>query len=280
MHHSTMDQKTIQIWHSILDWVHRFRFILAPIFMVGLVTGLVMILPIGGTFASAQKESHSAANAAATQPVTTKLAEEKKPAELMSTSIPDQVLVTPTPRTEIMKYTIQPGDSIFGIAEKFGLNQKPVFWGNLYILGDDVHNILPGVEINILPKDGVLHRWTSWEGLNGVSSFYGVDPMDIINWPGNSFDLATIGDFSHPNIPEGTEFFVPGGKREPVSWIPAGLTRENAAVASSLGPGSCGAIYWGDNWKWNVYLAGSQPEDFWIRFHTGDRTFGDRYCRY
>ena len=240
-----MIQKINRIWHLILNGVHRQRFILAPIFMVGLVTGLIMVLPIGGRSASAQKETNSPANFSATMPVTTQSTEEKNPVVLFRTPVPAQPIVTPTPRTEITKYTIQPGDSIFGIAEKFGLKPETVFWGNLYILGDDVHNILPGVEINILPQDGVLHRWTSWEGLNGVSSFYGVTPMDIINWPGNHLDLATIGDFSHPNIAEGTEFFVPGGRREPVSWIPAGLTRENAAVASSLGPGHCGAIFGG-----------------------------------
>jgi murein DD-endopeptidase MepM/ murein hydrolase activator NlpD len=94
--------------------------------------------------------------------------------------------------------------------------------------------------LNILPVDGTYHQWQQGEGLNGISAFYGVTPEDIINYPANNLDPATIGDFANPNIPPGTWLVVPNGRREFVSWsAPLGVTRENPATARVLGPGAC-----------------------------------------
>jgi murein DD-endopeptidase MepM/ murein hydrolase activator NlpD len=147
------------------------------------------------------------------------------------------------PRQEVVKYTVQEGDTVFGIAERFGLEPETILWGNYYILLDDPHALQPGQELNILPINGTYHEWQPGEGLNGISSYYGVKPEDIINYPANNLDIATIGDFSNPNITPGTWLVVPHGRREFVSWsAPLGVTRENPAYARVLGPGACDAI--------------------------------------
>ncbi len=146
------------------------------------------------------------------------------------------------PRTEITTYTIQPGDTIFGIAEMFGLKPETILWGNYYTLADDPHNIQPGVVLNIMPMDGTYHRWSEGEGLNGVSHGYNVTPDVIVNWSGNHLDPATLGDYSHPNIEPGTMLFVPGGSRSFVTWSAPRISRDNPGVARILGPGSCGTI--------------------------------------
>jgi len=155
---------------------------------------------------------------------------------LIHTTIPSR------PRTEITTYTIQKGDTIFGIAEMFGLKPETILWGNYYTLMDDPHNINPGVVLNIMPMDGTYHRWSEGEGLNGVAHGYDVTPDVIVNWPGNHLDPATLGDYSHPNIEPGTMLFVPGGKRDYVTWSAPRISRDNPGVAKILGPGSCGTI--------------------------------------
>jgi murein DD-endopeptidase MepM/ murein hydrolase activator NlpD len=144
------------------------------------------------------------------------------------------------PRQEIVKYTVVEGDTIFGIAQNFGLEPQTVLWGNYYILLDDPHALKPGQELNILPINGTYHEWQDGEGLNGVAKYYGVAPEDIINFPSNNLDFASIGDFTHPNIAPGTWLVVPNGRREFISWsAPLGVTRENPASARVLGPGAC-----------------------------------------
>ena len=168
------------------------------------------------------------------------------------------------PRQEVIKYTVLAGDSVFGIADKFGLKPETILWGNYYILLDDPHALQPDQELNILPVDGTYHEWQAGEGLNGISAYYGVKPEDIINYPGNNLDLATLGDLTNPNIQPGTWLVVPGGHREFISWsAPLGVTRENPASARVLGPGACdpvsggavgfGAFIWPSN---NHHLSG------------------------
>ena len=152
-------------------------------------------------------------------------------------------IIPSRPRLEIVKYTVLKGDTVFGIAEKFGLAPETVLWGNYYVLLDDPHGLKPGQELNILPVNGTYHEWQQGEGLNGISEYYGVKPEDIINYPSNNLDIATVGDFSNPNIAPGTWLIVPGGRREFVSWsAPLGVTRENPAYARVLGPGACDPI--------------------------------------
>lgn len=152
-------------------------------------------------------------------------------------------IIPSRPRQEVIKYTVQPGDTVFGIAEKFGLKPQTILWANYYTLLDNPHSLRPGQELNILPVDGTYYQWQAGDGLNGVARFFGVKPEDIINFPGNHLDAKTIGNYAHPNIQPGTWLVIPGGKREFISWsAPVGVTRENPAVARALGPGSCGPV--------------------------------------
>ncbi len=144
------------------------------------------------------------------------------------------------PRQEVVKYTVVQGDTIFGISQNFGLEPQTVLWGNYYTLLDDPHALKSGQELNILPVDGTYHEWQDGEGLNGVATYYGVTPEDIIDFPANNLDRETIGDYSRPNITPGTWLIVPNGHREFISWsAPLGVTRENPASARVLGPGAC-----------------------------------------
>ena len=152
-------------------------------------------------------------------------------------------IIPSRPRQEVVKYTVVEGDTIFGISEKFGLKPETVLWSNYYVLLDDPHALQPGQELNILPVDGTYHEWQAGEGLNGISKYYGVAPEDIINYPANNLDAATIGDFANPNIAPGTWLIVPNGRREFISWsAPLGVTRENPASARVLGPGACDPV--------------------------------------
>jgi murein DD-endopeptidase MepM/ murein hydrolase activator NlpD len=188
------------------------------------------------------------------------------------------------PRQELSTYTVQEGDTIFGISEKFGLDPETILWGNYNILQDNPHALQPGQELNILPVNGTIYEWQDGDGLNGVASFFGVTPEDILNYPGNNLDVATIGDYARPNIEPGTMLVVPGGRREFVSWsAPLGITREDPALARVLGPGACdpisggavgyGAFVWPTNKHflsgfdyspksnhWGIDIAGSEGE--------------------
>ncbi len=152
----------------------------------------------------------------------------------MQTIIPDR------PRVEVIKYVVQEGDTLFGIAEKFGLKPSTILWGNWETLEGDPHTLRPGQELNILPVDGTYYEWHEGDGLSGVAKFFGVTPQDIIDWPGNELDPDL--DPADPDIEPGTWLIIPGGRRELPTWRSPRITRSNPAAAKILGPGYCGTI--------------------------------------
>jgi len=168
---------------------------------------------------------------------------------------PDTVLPMRA-RTEIVTYTVQAGDNLFSIAERFNLQPETVLWSNRYVLGDDPHFIYPGQQLLISPVDGTLHRWSAGEGLNGVAEYYQVSPDVIVNFAGNHLAAATLGDYASPNIAPGTMLVVPGGKGEFTDWRTPRITREEPATAVNVGPGACTGSYDGVvgtlNFRWPV----------------------------
>jgi murein DD-endopeptidase MepM/ murein hydrolase activator NlpD len=157
---------------------------------------------------------------------------------LLHTSIPTRA------RVDVLVYSVEQGDSLFAIAETFGLKPETVLWGNFDTLADNPHTLQPGQKLNILPVNGTYHEWREGENLIKVSEYYGVDPLDIIQWSGNHIDIYDF-DLDNPSFDPGKMLIVPGGERELVDYGPPAITRDNPAIAATYGPGHCGTIYQG-----------------------------------
>jgi murein DD-endopeptidase MepM/ murein hydrolase activator NlpD len=151
-------------------------------------------------------------------------------------------------RVDIENYTVVQGDTLFGIADKFGLKPESILWFNFDTLEDNPNEIKPGQVLNIPPVDGVMVTYHTGENLEAIAdnaSYYDpVDAQDIIEWPGNELDPYET-DVNNPNIPDGFQLIIPGGSRKLQDWGPPAVTRQNAATAAYYGPGACGAIYEG-----------------------------------
>lgn len=145
------------------------------------------------------------------------------------------------PRLEVVTYEVKAGDSLFGIADIFGLKPETILWGNFEVLEDNPHRIDIGDILNISPIDGILHVWSAGESLSGVAEFFEATVQDIIDWPGNSINPDI--DLEETEIEPGTMVVIPGGSREFVSFTVPRIPRSNPSVASILGPGACGSIY-------------------------------------
>ena len=162
--------------------------------------------------------------------------------EVITTPVTTEVVVED--RTDFEHYTVVEGDTIFDIAERYGLMAETILWTNWYTLGEMPDAIYPGNEVLIPPDDGAMYMWYQGDGLNGVSSYFSVSPETIVNYPLNDLDPDTLGDWSLPNITPGTMLFVPGGTRPNTSWIPA--RGEEISGNSYLGPGACSGILYGN----------------------------------
>ena len=142
-------------------------------------------------------------------------------------------------RYDFEQYEVKEGDTVWDIAESFGLKPETILYTNLELLHDNPAAIYPGVVLNIPPVDGVLRTWVKGDGLRPVAEFYDVEVEDIVNWPTNNLSMETIGDLTDPNIAEGQKVFIPGGKRDFIDWTVALYGRETTGESPVWGEGKC-----------------------------------------
>jgi len=147
------------------------------------------------------------------------------------------------PRVDVITHTVVSGDSVFGIADQYGIKPETILWSNP-VLQDNPHRLQPDQVLNILPVNGTYHKWSAGENFSKVASFYQVDPLAIVEWPGNHIDLFDF-DINNPEIEPGTMLIIPNGKREFIDYGPPVIPRDNPAVARTYGPGFCGTVYEG-----------------------------------
>ena len=189
-----------------------------------------------------------AASVLLAQPVVN-LAAGNSPIEFVRNTYNPFTIIPDRPRNEVIQYEIRAGDTIFSIAERYGLKPETIAWSNdRSIIG----GLRPGRQINILPVDGAYYTVPTAETVRDIASRFGVDPYTIINSEFN--DL--FGVEPDTELPVGTKVVVPGGSAEAISWT-ARVERTGEAATSGGGgggggqiifepgdPGSCG---WTDN---------------------------------
>lgn len=155
--------------------------------------------------------------------------------------------VEPTPvAAEIQQYTVQAGDTVLGIAEKFGLNPETIQWANPTLeVNADV--IRPGDVLSILPVDGALHTITSGDTLASLASRYKVEVEDIVGYPGNN-----LADSNAP-LTLANKLVIPNGVKPFVNQQAVTYTSSAAPANARIGGGNfvwpaSGSInqrYWG-----------------------------------
>jgi len=164
--------------------------------------------------------------------------------EGITRSIELSTIIPSRPRVDVITYTVEKGDTLFGIAEGFGIKPETLLWGNFETLKDNPHLLSPNQVLNILPIDGVYYQWHEGDSFEKVADEFKTDAKSITDFPGNRFDLVQLTEGTQ-DIESGTWVIVPGGKRPIKDWGPPAISRSNPASARYYGEGSCGSVYEG-----------------------------------
>jgi murein DD-endopeptidase MepM/ murein hydrolase activator NlpD len=133
-------------------------------------------------------------------------------------------------RAGVKTYIVQGGDTVYGIAAQFGLSAETVVWSNRETLMDDPWLIKPGLELFILPVDGVYHTTGVNETVEDIAAQYGVEPAVLYN------EWNDLEEDDQPT--QGQLLVVPGGTGEEIEWNPPPLVP--LPGPAGLVYGSCG----------------------------------------
>lgn len=163
---------------------------------------------------------------------------------LLERNVYDPFTVIPErQRSEVIQYTIEKGDTVIEIAERFGLQPNTIAWSNERSI---IQSLRPGRVLNIPPVDGVFHTVIGTRNIAEIARSYDVeDPWLVIDSEFNQLFGAT----PETVLPSGTRILIPGGEAEQIAWTPrvqreGGTSRSGGSFVSfATGqPGSCGRV--------------------------------------
>lgn len=130
---------------------------------------------------------------------------------------------------QISTYIVQPGDTISGIAAKFGLDPETLVWSNPDLeKNPDFLSI--GLELTVLPLNGIYHQVAAGDSLESIASTFKADLQAIIDLSLNELDAE------NPTLQVGAWIVVPGGTKP---FVPRPVTAFSAPapVDASVGSG-------------------------------------------
>jgi murein DD-endopeptidase MepM/ murein hydrolase activator NlpD len=148
----------------------------------------------------------------------------------------DQIVVAPQAdpfttipsreRRGVITYTVQAGDTLFGIAGQFGLRPESILWANYDTLQDNPHLLTPGQELAIPPVNGIIYTVVEGDTVESIAEKYMVTP-DAIYVDGYQWNLLKPGE--QPFV--GASLIIPGGSRDFKPWSVSAA--ENAPQTNS-----------------------------------------------
>jgi murein DD-endopeptidase MepM/ murein hydrolase activator NlpD len=159
-------------------------------------------------------------------------------------------------RDLVRTYKVQSGDTLTGIASKFGISMMTIWWANDLQSKDALHI---GQTLSIPPVTGLVVTVTANDTLDSLAQRYDVDPNDIL----------VENKLSDPNLVVGQVLVIPGaaGKGIPTP-TPASRPSNGSSGGGILSGGSSHGptTYTGGRLMWPVVGGGNYISQY---FHYG-----------
>ena len=115
-------------------------------------------------------------------------------------------LIPDRPRIDVITYTVQAGDTLYGIAQKVKLNAETIMFANGLENNPDLLRL--GQQLTVLPVNGIYHTVKQGETLEKIAKAYKVTTSVIIGYPWNKLDPRSL------TIAAGQKLIVPGGQKD------------------------------------------------------------------
>ena len=98
-------------------------------------------------------------------------------------------LIPDRPRIDIITYTVQSGDTLYGIAQKHKLAAETIMFANGLENNPDLLRL--GQQLIVLPVDGIFHTVKQGDTLDKIAKAYKVTAPAIVSYVWNKIDAPT-----------------------------------------------------------------------------------------
>ncbi|HXQ96519.1 MAG TPA: peptidoglycan DD-metalloendopeptidase family protein [Candidatus Acidoferrales bacterium] len=130
---------------------------------------------------------------------------------------------------QVRTYTVRSGDTLSGIASRFGLSLMSIWWANRLTSADTLHI---GQRLQIPPVDGVLYTVKAGDSVTSIARKYHATAADIRAFNSLTGDTVVIGQ----------EIMVPDGHGAPIPTAAPAPAPPQLASVSSPGSGANGPV--------------------------------------
>ena len=133
------------------------------------------------------------------------------------------------------EYKVQAGDTVSGVASRFGIRSTYVTWNNADVT--NANALALGQTLQVPSVEGIIHSVRLGETVSEIAQRYDASAQDIIEFRPNGL----LGD---PNrLREGSQILVPGGRKVDIARAIA-PPREPAVVAAAAAPVAAAGWAW------------------------------------
>lgn len=149
-------------------------------------------------------------------------------------------------RADIQNYTVQEGEDVSSIAEKFGVTSDTIRWSN----GLDGDTVNPGQVLVISPINGIVYKVAGGDTLDSILSKYQADRDQVV----------TFNDIEAGGLPVGEYIVLPAA--QPAAQATGNPTPTNVAVSGGFAWGG-GAVYGGNGYDYGYctwYVKNRRPD--------------------
>lgn len=194
-----------------------------PITHVSLVAFALSVVGIGVLFGKIGVFSSSSAQARQTLVTRLQAPIDSQERSVLAASVNTVTEFSDKPRDQIIEHEVQSGETISGIAEKYGIDANTIRWANDL---SDVDKVKPGQKLKILPVTGIAYTVKSGDSIYGVADKFKANPQAIADYWTNDIDESLKLKAGQVLIvPEGVPPTKPAPSRAAPQYVAQGQTK-------------------------------------------------------
>ncbi len=137
---------------------------------------------------------------------------------------------TPAPKPPFWDYTIQPGDTVEGIAAGLGMDPQYILWNNPAV-SEHPDVLIAGKVLRLPGVNGIIYHVKLGDTLSDIAAYYGISVQSIIDFAPNN--LA-----SPDNLADKTLLVLPGAVPPPAPTAPGPILAAAPAPEPAPAPPS------------------------------------------
>ena len=153
----------------------------------------------------------------------------------------------------LREYKVQAGDTLTGIASRFGVSMMTLWWANKITSKDALH---VGQTLIIPPVSGLVYTVKVGDTLDSVAASNKIDAIEIMETNG----------LTDTNLIVGQLLVLPGAKGEP---IPTPKPTKRPTSGGGGGGSGVAPSYNGGSWSWPVVGGGNYVSQYFHYGHYG-----------